>query len=239
MTRSIPLFLSQPHACDYLPEETAQTAFLPHLDEMTPALYEQLLQQGFRRSGDMVYRPHCPHCRACVPTRVPVQRFRPSRSQRRIWNKNRDVRIFESEARFEQKHFSLYLKYQHQRHPGGDMASFSEQDYRDFFCRSFADSQFLEFHLDSKLIAIAVTDRMPSSLSAVYTIFDPDFETRSLGSYAILQQIELARLQQRDYLYLGYTIRRCQKMRYKIAYQPIEVFLNDRWITLNPGIELP
>src|SRR5690606_42078991 len=93
-------------------------------------------------------------------------------------------------------------------------------------------SSDLEFRLKERLIAIAVIDLLDDGLSAIYTFYDPDHSDRSLGTYAILWQIEEVRRRGDEYLYLGYWIKQCQKMAYKTKFRPIEMMTNDRWVRI-------
>lgn len=233
MSQNIPLYLSRTHECEYLDGEIAQTAFIPKEVTIPAQLFGQLLQHGFRRSGHMVYRPHCPNCAACIPTRIPVETFKPSRGQRRIWNKNQDIECRIKNSRLENEHYALYLKYQMQRHGESGMAQFTEQEYDEFFCQSFSDSVFLELYLDDRLVALSVVDQVPDGLSAVYTIFEPDLAERSLGTFTILKQVEMTRDQSKNHLYLGYLIRDCQKMSYKSNFQPLEGFIHNQWRSIS------
>lgn len=229
MTRPIALYLSEPHECDYLAGETAQTAFLPRQADVTPTFYGHLLRNGFRRSGDLIYRPHCPNCSSCIPTRIPVDDFVRSRSQQRIWKRNQDIRLTWSEARYKAEHFALYQRYQTARHPDSSMAQFSESDYRDFFSRAFCNTRLMEFWAGDQLMALAVIDRVDDGLSSVYTVYEPEAASRSLGTLAILHQIDWSLRNALPYVYLGYYIRTCQKMSYKINFQPLEGFIDSTW----------
>lgn len=228
-SHSIPLYLSPSHTCDYLPGEVSQSAFIDPDTEMTAALYEYLLSLGFRRSGKFVYKPYCDNCQQCIPCRIPIASFKASRSQKRVLKQNSDLSIQLVNASFNQEHFDLYLKYQKFRHKGGSMENFDAAAYKDFICTSVAKCQFIETRLGDKLLAIAVTDTFEKSFSAVYTFFDPEYTKRSLGSYSILKQIEVAKKQNKDYLYMGYYIKKCQKMSYKCNFKPIEMYLDNTW----------
>ncbi|HYY16343.1 MAG TPA: hypothetical protein VE965_06835 [Gammaproteobacteria bacterium] len=123
---------------------------------------------------------------------------------------------------FKHEYFQLYQKYLAARHPGGGMDNPTPQSFMEFLTASWADTIFYEFRLDRHLLAIAVVDRMEDALSAVYTFFDPDHSARSLGRFAILCEIEAARIAGLKWLYLGYWIKECRKMRYKSEYRPFE-----------------
>ncbi len=226
---SIPLFLTETHECSYLENAWARTAFVHPSFSMETRLYSGLIAKGFRRSGDDVYLPHCDQCQDCISARVPVVEFRPSRSQRRCWRKNQTVGVEVKAAEFDPRHFELYRRYQRFKHPGGSMAEVDEAEYMRFLGSEWCDTLFVEFWRDSQLMAVAVVDQLDRALSAVYTFFDPDLAACSPGVYAVLWQIDYARKRGLDYIYLGYWIRQCRKMRYKEQYQPLEILTGDGW----------
>jgi len=226
-------YITPGHACSYLANREAQTLFLDPRETITPMLYEALTRQGFRRSGSHLYRPHCRACQACVPTRIPVAEFAPKRRQRRVAAANADLRVAVAPAAYSEHAYALYARYVSGRHGDGDMYPPSVEQFRSFLLSQWCDTLFLESWLGDELVAVAVTDRLPQGLSAVYTFFDPDQAQRSLGVFSILQQIALCQRLELPHLYLGYWIRDCQKMRYKIDYRPIELFVNGSWLRLN------
>ncbi|MGR8940967.1 MAG: arginyltransferase [Gammaproteobacteria bacterium] len=226
---SIPLFITGDHPCSYLEGETARSAFVHPAFRVTPAIYAELLKHGFRRSGDDVYAPQCPYCSACVPARIPVARFTPDRQQKRCLNKNSETRVSIKPAAFDPAHYDMYLRYQNSRHADGSMAHASPDDYLAFLGSTWCDTVFAEFSIAGELSAIAVIDRFVHAWSAVYTFFDPKFADYSPGVYAVLWQIEQARRQQREFLYLGYWIKNCRKMSYKSNYQPLQLYVEQKW----------
>lgn len=228
------LFLSLPHPCSYLPGKMATSLFLDPRQKLDTEGYAGFMRLGFRRSGDFIYRPHCGVCQACVPVRIPVARFKPSRSQRRIWRRNQDLEVRAHPAVFSSEHFSLYARYQASRHPGGGMDDPNPEKFLNFLVASQIDSVFYEFRLADRLLAVAVVDFLPDSLSAVYTFYDPDERARGLGVHAVLWQMEEARRRQLPYVYLGYWIGESPKMAYKANYAPLEAYLDNRWSTFNP-----
>ena len=230
------IFLSMPHPCSYLPERTAAELFLDPHHLLDSRQYASFVRLGFRRSGDFIYRPHCSQCNACVPVRVPVDRFHPARGQRRAWKSNRDLSVTARPAVYDQEHFDLYQRYQAARHTGGGLDDPDPEKYINFLAAERINTVFYEFRQAQKLLAIAVTDILPDGLSAVYTFFEPEEERRSLGVYSVLWQIEEARARSLPRLYLGYWIKQCQKMSYKANYRPLEMFLDGHWVLQeNPG----
>jgi arginyl-tRNA--protein-N-Asp/Glu arginylyltransferase len=228
-------FASTPEPCSYLNNRKSISAFANPNVDMDMSTYSDLIQHGFRRSGGYVYRPHCPTCRECISVRVPVERHTPSRNEKRILRLNIDIKISVSKGKFQQQHFELYNRYMVGRHGDGSMANPTKTDYHRFLICEWTETDFIEFHLGKTLIAIAVTDITETGLSAVYTFFDPNYQSRSLGHFAILSQIKEAQARDLKYLYLGYWIKDCNKMRYKNRYKPLEGFIDDHWqdITIN------
>ncbi|MBF0426380.1 MAG: arginyltransferase [Magnetococcales bacterium] len=228
------LFLTPPHACGYLPDQRASTLFVDPSDTMHPALYEQLLERGFRRSGKHVYRPFCSACRACVPVRIPVAEFHMQRSLRRVWKRNADLTHRDLAPEWHPDHFDLYRRYLNHRHHGGPMDNPQPETFIEFLVGEWPHTRFHEFRLHGRLVMVAVVDNQPESLSATYTFFDPELEARSLGTYAILWEAAHAQQLGKSALYLGYWIAACRKMRYKGRFRPLEAFDDTRWKHLDP-----
>jgi arginine-tRNA-protein transferase len=228
-TRQIPLLLSMPQPCSYLPDRLASNLVVDPAVGPDMRLYSQLIRQGFRRSGRILYRPHCEACRQCLSLRIPVEEFALRRRHRRIMHRNRELVITPCNPRFRQEHFALYRRYTASRHGGGSMAESSPDEYLDFLTADWSDTLFLEMREQGRLLAVAVTDEVGDGLSAVYTYFAPELPQRSLGTFAVLGQVDLARQLGLPYLYLGYWIRDCAKMAYKADYRPMQVYSEGRW----------
>lgn len=226
---SLDLYISPEHPCNYLPQRQARSVFVDPRVAMDKPLYGLLATHGFRRSGPYVYRPHCEGCQACVPIRVSVPHFKPDRSQKRVYRRNADLRCTSRVAEFDPEHFALYGRYVAARHPDGGMDGGSEADYRQFLLSPWGKTMLLELRLEGRLLAVAVTDELPDALSAVYTFYEPGIPARSLGTYAILMQIEEARRLGMAWLYLGYWIAESRKMSYKGRFRPFETLDADGW----------
>lgn len=229
----IRFYTTHPHPCSYLPDQEAATLFVDPSRVINAQMYADLSELGFRRSGEHLYRPHCQNCSGCIAARLPAHDFTPTRQQRRILKRNADLTVSEHRPAFNDERYALYARYIEQRHADGDMYPPTSEQFKSFLVRDLSFSKFYEFRFEGRLLAVAVTDELPNGLSAVYTFFDPDEHTRSLGRFAILWQIqETARLGL-DSLYLGYWIRNCRKMNYKTQYRPIELLVNQRWTRLS------
>ncbi len=228
------LYLSQEHACGYLPRRLARSAFIDPEFALDAARYESLLSQGFRRSGDHAYRPHCRDCARCIPVRVPIEHFRADRSQRRCVRRNADLEL-SIEHRLGEAHFALYRDYLSMRHPGGGMDPGDRAAFHAFLGCHWMDVRYWCLRREGRLLAVAVVDHLPRSLSAVYTFFDPAESARGLGTYAVLMQLEQARLAQLEHLYLGYWVPESLKMDYKRRFRPLEALGPLGWSPLPSG----
>ncbi len=225
-------YVSPSHECSYLKEQHAVTLFADPTSLLNNSQYQALSKIGFRRSGEHIYRPHCSSCSACIPVRLAVNDFKPNRNQRRILKLNSTIKVTVCNSDFRDEHYDLYRRYIKSRHPGGGMDDDDVKSYKSFITSSWSDTYLYEFRMDTKLIAVAVTDHLNDSMSAVYTFFDPDFSKHSLGVYSVLWQIEYGINNNLLWLYLGYWIKECQKMSYKDNYRPIEYFDGMSWNTL-------
>ncbi len=222
-------YLTAPYPCSYLEDRQACSLVADPDFILNTEAYSRLAQHGFRRSGRQTYRPHCDGCQACVPIRIPVAQFQPTRSQRRAWNRHIQLSTIVKPMEFNDEHFTLYCDYQHARHTGSSMDDHNPDSYRVFLLESNIDTLLIEFREQQQLRMISIIDVLLDGLSAVYTFFDPKPQKTSYGIFNVLWQIELARQLKLQYVYLGYWIANCRKMEYKTAYQPVEGLINGIW----------
>lgn len=224
------LYITAAHLCPYLPERQAVNLLVDPCFYMTSALYSRLLESGFRRSGEDVYRPHCKQCQSCISTRIPVNEFQPDRSQKRNLQHNRDLLVHVNRDKaFKSEYELLYRRYIQQRHPGGGMEEDSTETFSSFLLGRWSNTLLVEFRESGRLLAVAAVDQVHNGLSAVYTFFDPEENKRGLGTYAVLWQIQHARESGLAYVYPGYWIAESPKMQYKTRFQPIEGLINGTW----------
>ncbi len=233
---AIPLYLSQEHACSYLEDKAASIIYFDPSAEANIPIYQWLVDRGFRRSGNHIYRPACPSCHACVPLRLPVSQFKPNRSQRRCWKRNNpNITVIDRPSEFDQEQFNLYQRYTKARHNDGNMANFEPNEYMGFLASSWSETVFFEFRIDSRLVAVAISDLLPDGLSSTYTFYNPDLSHLGLGIYCLLWQIEQAQQRGLQWLYPGYWIKECTKMNYKDKFRPIEAWSNNKWNSYKTG----
>jgi arginine-tRNA-protein transferase len=233
--RTLHFYATPEHDCSYLAQKIAKTLFVDPQVQLDQATYSQLSDLGFRRSGKHVYRPHCDGCNACISVRIPLAIYSFSKSQKRILNKNKDLTATLKKPAFTDEYYSLYARYINKRHQDGDMYPASAEQFNSFLVEGEEHTQFIEFrNPDGVLTALSVVDTLKQGLSAIYTFFDPSQPKRSLGTYCILWQLQFCQQKNLNYLYLGYWVKDCKKMSYKIAFKPFELLLEGQWTLIQP-----
>jgi len=227
-------YITPEHCCPYLDDKQSKTLFMSPEVAPNEELYDRLINNGFRRSGDHIYRPHCDDCKACISIRIPCDTFTATKQQKRCAKKGLRFSQRLQPACFDQQHYQLFERYINARHTDGDMYPTSEKQYREFILSDWLNTQFLDLlePTTGELIACLVFDEINSGTSAIYSFFDPDYSRFSPGRLLVLNLINFTREKQLKYVYLGYWIKNCRKMSYKGEYRPTECFIDDRWVKL-------
>ena len=226
-------FQTPNYSCSYLNGKLAKAEVVSSQGRIKQEDYTQLVKRGFRRSGTLSYRPSCQFCKACIPIRIAISDFKPNKTQRRTFKKlQRVVTPMREKLVFLEEHFCLYKKYQKYRHPSKTANEQSRSCYANFLLESNVDTEFISFrNSEGRLIMMSIFDVLADGISSVYTFYDPDFISESLGTYGILWQIEECKNRNKNFLYLGYWIKQNKKMSYKNKFRPYQILVNEKWIS--------
>ena len=252
MRHSLPIapqfYVTAPQPCPYLTGRMERKLFTALQGDAAEKLNNTLSKQGFRRSQNVLYRPSCTDCSACMSARIKVEDFAPSKSQKRVLKRNADLTRSASSPWATEGQYALFRDYLDSRHPTGGMADMDlfefaamiEEtpirtrliEYRSALAEGVTPDKQNEDHYDG-LRAVSLTDILDDGLSMVYSFFDPKLMKSSVGTYLILDHIQIARELDLPYIYLGYWVPGSDKMDYKVNFKGIEIFRDGMWEVLS------
>ncbi len=230
--KNFKLGLTKTFDCNYLKNKKERLLIVADDRLHNNESYTWLMEQGFRRSGEQLYRPHCPHCSQCQSIRVLVDQFSLSKSQKRLVKRNAHFEINKS-TEIKDIYYPLYEKYINTIHHDGSMFPATFEQFSSFLSNDITQQLFIETWHEQQLISVAITDCLENALSSVYTFYHPDYRQSGLGVFSILTQITLTQALNKQFLYLGYQIDDCQKMNYKNRYYPHQRLVENNWLIVN------
>ncbi len=220
--------VTEPRPCAYLPGRAARSEGF-RAAPLHGETYHDLMDRGFRRSGDIFYRPRCDGCQACVQIRIPVGEFEPSKSQRRALRRNEEVTVRVGPLTLTEEKAALYQRYLAHQHPGSPQSEDAE-GLREFLYQDVVETVEVNYLLGERVIAVSILDVCSRSVSSVYHFFDPVEAGRSLGVFSILMEIEMTKAWNVPHYYLGYWVRGSKTMDYKAKFTPHELLVEGKWV---------
>ncbi|MEM1361552.1 MAG: arginyltransferase [Pseudomonadota bacterium] len=229
-------YVTAPQPCPYLSGRMERKLFTALQGDFAETLNDALSKQGFRRSQNVLYRPSCSDCSACLSARIRVADFAPSRSQRRTLKRNTDLVRKATSPWATEDQYALFRNYLDQRHADGGMADMDIFEFAAMVEETPIRSRVVEYvaprqdgQVKGELAAVCLTDVLDDGLSMVYSFYDPAEDRRSLGTYVILDHVDIAREAGLPYVYLGYWVPGSPKMGYKANFEALEIYKNGRW----------
>lgn len=229
--------MTRANPCAYIEGNIEQRLALDLTQD--PSAHDKLAMAGFRRVENWAYKPVCQKCQACMPIRIDCRNFRSGRNLSRIYKSNQDLTRTINTTQVTQEHYILFQEYLTNRHEDGQMAAMSFQEFTAMIHNSPIETILLEYKdVSGELIACIMVDVQSDGLSAVYSFYDPLSTSRSLGTFMILDMIELVKELGKPYLYLGFYVAQSKKMAYKARFSPSEIFVHGQWQALSLTAEL-
>lgn len=247
MKHSLPIapqfYVTAPQPCPYLDNRTERKLFTGLSANNGKVLNDTLTYQGFRRSQNVLYRPACINCSACISARIRISDFKLTKSQKRILNKNKHLSRYYHSALATDEQYELFNKYLNARHSEGGMSEMSIFEYSSMLEETPVNTKIIEYNSKTengrqKLECVSLTDILDDGLSMVYSFFDPELNKFSLGKFMILDHINIALDMGLKYLYLGYWVPGSKKMDYKSKFTSLELFINGEWLNFNEPSKL-
>lgn len=235
MRHSLPIapqfYVTAPQPCPYLEGRMERKLFTALQGDGAQTLNDSLSKQGFRRSQNVLYRPSCADCAACLSARIDVRRFEPTRSQRRSCKRNAHLERRATSPWATEEQYDLFRRYLDARHADGGMADMDVFEFAAMIEETPIRSRVIEYvDRDSgDLVATCLTDMLDDGLSMVYSFYDPRYTKSSLGTWMILDHVEIAREAGLPYVYLGYWVPGSDKMGYKAQFSALEIYRKGRW----------
>ncbi|MFW5655183.1 MAG: arginyltransferase [Roseicyclus sp.] len=225
-------YVTAPQGCPYLDGRRERKLFTALQGDQAEKLNNALSKQGFRRSQNVLYRPSCTECAACLSARIRVADFTPRKSHKRIQKRNAHLVRSARSAWATEEQYALFRRYLDARHADGGMADMDVFEFAAMIEETPVKTRVVEYRdstAEDALTAVCLTDILDDGLSLVYSFFDPEAAKRSLGTHVILDHVALALEAGLPYVYLGYWVPGSDKMGYKAQFPALEVYTGGAW----------
>jgi arginine-tRNA-protein transferase len=242
MLHALPLapqfYVTTPQTCPYLEDRMERKLFTALQGEHANELNDSLSKQGFRRSQNVLYRPACANCQACMSARIRVADFKPTKSQKRATKKNSYLKRSIKSPWATEAQYELFRDYLDARHADGGMADMDVFEFSAMIEETPIRTRLIEYHIpesheaDAELAATCLTDLLDDGVSMVYSFYKPDLAKDSLGTHMILDHIDIAQEAGLPFVYLGYWVPGSPKMDYKARFSGFEIFKDGVWSSL-------
>jgi len=213
------------YECAYIEGNSVRMNY-KHIEKATQAYNTALINRGWRRFGCYYFHPICNGCTECKSIRVNANSFKLRKSQKKAIKRNKTTEIIIQKPTLSQAHIDLYNKYHafKQDKDNWSHRNISPREYRENFVEGAHDfGKEVLYIKDEKLIGVDLIDVLDDGISSIYFYYDPDYPELSLGTYSLLYQVELAKVLELPWIYLGYWVEGCKAFAYKPKFQPQEI----------------
>lgn len=204
---------------------------------VSPSEMDALWASGWRHFGMIFFRYRratvCGEGCTVVPLRVDLERFTPSRSQKRIVARNHDARVVVRATEHAREKNELFERHKRRfrENVPESLTDFLSHAPARVPCRN----EEICVYLSDNLVAASFLDVGARATSAVYAMFDPAESRRSLGIYTMLLSIGRARELGCRYYYPGYACLEPSVYDYKKRFAGLERYdWRGRWHPLAP-----
>ena len=224
-------YVTAPQPCPYLEGRMERKLFTALQGEGAERLNNSLSQQGFRRSQNVLYRPSCAECSACLSARIDVNAFVHSKSQARTARRNAHLVHKATSPWATEDQYALFRRYLDARHANGGMADMDVFEFAAMIEETPIRSRVIEYADPEadELMAVSLTDVLEDGLSMVYSFYTPDLPKNGLGTFMILDHIRRTVEMGMPHVYLGYWVDGSPKMGYKTRFLPQEHLVANGW----------
>lgn len=212
--------------CFFYPGRT-WTAEFRQIMGMNGDAFQAHLEAGYFSRGVDFYKPVCRSCQECVPIRLPVAQYQPSKSQRKLARQNSDLQLRIAKPSYSDERLDIYARYHRSR--WGWLSVDPEvlkPHFTEHLIADWGGAWEFSFWLEGRLLGFGIVDETTSAANSRYFVYEPDLgKQRGLGIYSLMREIEWCQNRQKDHHYLGMYVAASPTMSYKVDFRPFELRL--------------